>query len=196
MTRHLLNLLTALSLLLCVAVVALWVRSYQQVDAVGWYRGSVAGTVWTRTRTQCSSSRGSFAILSDELRRSLPEYRVAEIRGTADAEYKKFRWGYDARGIGAPPVRWIADADFKAVGFVFRRRSIQETSRVAREFLLVVPLWFALVVTAIPPSIWLRHRQRERRRSRAGLCPSCGYDLRASPGRCPECGTLVATQTA
>jgi hypothetical protein len=40
MTRHLLNLLTLLSLVLCVAVVALWVRSYWAQDTLMVMRGA------------------------------------------------------------------------------------------------------------------------------------------------------------
>ena len=37
--------------------------------------------------------------------------------------------------------------------------------------------------------VWLVARRKGRI---AGHCPTCGYDLRASPDRCPECGQVPA----
>ena len=53
--------------------------------------------------------------------------------------------------------------------------------------------WLVIVVGALLPlariAAWLLKNRRLSHRQRAGLCPICGYDLRATPGRCPECGS-------
>jgi hypothetical protein len=60
---------------------------------------------------------------------------------------------------------------------------------------LAVPYWFLIGTSALaslPVLNSARRSRRVRRARRLGLCLNCGYDLRASPQRCPECGTLRA----
>jgi hypothetical protein len=51
---------------------------------------------------------------------------------------------------------------------------------------------FATLAGLLAALFYWRYRVARRTylRKAGGLCPSCGYDLRATPGRCPECGAV------
>jgi len=57
---------------------------------------------------------------------------------------------------------------------------------------LAAPLWPAIALISVALAFWAA-RQFRLSQASPGLCPNCGYDLRASKDRCPECGTPIRT---
>ena len=59
-----------------------------------------------------------------------------------------------------------------------------------------IPAWILFTIFLVLPCIQSYRVWREARRKGPGLCPVCGYDLRASKDRCSECGTEIPTTTS
>jgi hypothetical protein len=65
------------------------------------------------------------------------------------------------------------------------------TGATGRMLYFTVPLWAVVLPWLVLPVGVVVRLANRRRRAHRGLCPRCGYDLRATLERCPECGTVA-----
>jgi predicted RNA-binding Zn-ribbon protein involved in translation (DUF1610 family) len=168
--RRLFNILSVASLVLCVATCALWWRCY-----VVAYELSYMPTLPTYVEQDVEDVhvwRQVGLTKTDDL--SVTRGRIAVSHGYADG--RTDRWEFRA---------FKSDADLPAKRFGFGW---------GKDY-LVAPLWAIVGFSATAPVLVVALRFR-RSALRTSLCPSCGYDLRATPDRCPECGTFVVARAS
>jgi hypothetical protein len=198
MKRFLFATFAALSLLLSIAAVGLWVRSHWIAETYGRETANApGGPRWGWT---LSSSGG---ILRFELWRRQISNSMADPGASG-----YFQGPFDSSRDDAAERAYLASLGaVQFLGFAFARydmdplggRSVNPGAPpqpVATQRVWIVHLcdWAIALVSAVLPALYVRRACLRRRSRRAGRCRGCGYDLRASPDRCPECG-LVVVQT-
>lgn len=207
MARKRFTLCSGLSLLLCVAACVLWVGSYFSGDSAGYVRGGSQNPPRVIESHAIESAAGVLGVIHQRL--IVPDLDAAERASFAQyASETPIPNGFTWWGR-APDRRVFLDfypSIWNRVGFIAYSRTEQipavwtAKTLTSEESYVGVPHWLIAILTLVLPTIWLKPLIVQRiatwRTGNVGLCPTCGYDLRASKDRCPECGTPIAQKEA
>ena len=182
LARRLFTLCSAVSLVLFLAACVLWVRSYfvgDQLRLNSWTSGYGRVEVVHR---EVLSTWGCLTFSRNELSSTDPD-AAARVSRTPPPTVSY--WAYARVGRNR-----LAN---QLVPHTMRVRNTSPMNVWASAYnALQVPFWMVSACFAVAPAAWLVRHHGRRRRQQLGQCPSCGYDLRATPGRCPECGTATS----
>ncbi|MEI8195761.1 MAG: hypothetical protein WCI73_07630 [Phycisphaerae bacterium] len=190
------NILSGFSLLLLLATVGLWVRSYWYVDQFD--LGAWKDRPQLRlTMNTVYTTRGSVLIMIEHLQfldeprspNTVRQYFAYKFWGVTLSTNARFGYENPPSAAEEQQMSTLLGFGVKQIPMFFLWNRTAEKS--ATYFLL--PFWVVAIGTALLPVLWGIRFQRCRSRRRLGACMQCGYDLRMhQPGQnCPECGTMI-----
>ena len=183
MKRRLFSLLSAISLLLCVATCGVWVRSHWVSDQLLWNRARNVQSVMT--------GMGQVAATLFIGNNSGQPANSYTLQYTRDKAFSPGNWL-----MFLSPEPSDINISWEGAGFTWYER--RELSGIISVY-ATVPLWSITLITAALPLTWAMkgwRRRYGRTRKPRGFCTVCGYDLRATPERCPECGKVPQKQVS
>lgn len=172
------RILTALSTMLALILAFFWIRSFRHYDNFIW---SVGGEQY-----EIATTIGNVSIC--RLRDGADPFspRISSLTSSPTVTPWRKGWLY----LAEPRTCWWPQRN---------QGSIINTATATNLFAPTgtfqvddIPYWMVLTPFMVLPVCYVigpaRARDRARRWARAGRCPGCGYDLRATPASCPECG--------
>src|SRR5688500_8200687 len=164
MRRRLLNLLVALSSLLCVTVALLWVRSYWTVDGVQWLRSKDASAylLAVKSRGGCLTVGRYAASTAGPVRQPVAWH--TEIASVPTGLTRgRWYWNMPMPGAGSRGGYFRGGAGFywhsTQGSHVPHRGPLVHT----RQHFITVPHWLALAAFAVPPAAAFARARRQRR---------------------------------
>jgi hypothetical protein len=173
---------TAWSLLL-IAIATILIRSYWYADQIGYSTDTKSPPSWNKHYILIG--RGRLGFISSVFHPT--EYMTHK------------RWFHDSSPAEEFPWDWFySQASLKILGFgVAELPYLTPSSILVNDLhVVILPIWSLLLPLSVPPALLLLRVRRRKIRLRRGLCPTCGYDLRATPDKCPECGAPSPSQRA